>query len=72
MLRFILILLIILVLFKVSQTNPQMGFGIYLLLAIGFTIYTIDTVDKEDVEHERNLLRSTKQRRLFFQTINSK
>jgi len=72
MLRFILALLIILVLLKVSQSNPQMGFGLYFLLALSFTIYTIDIVDRDDVEHERNVLRSTKRRQLFFQTINSK
>jgi hypothetical protein len=52
MLRFILILLIIASLLKIAQENAYISFGIYLLIYVTFMIYTINSVDCEDIDYK--------------------
>ena len=62
MLRFILIVVLIAVLLKVTQDNAYVGFGIYLFLTVSFMIYTINTVNAtdcdENTDFERKKLRT--------------
>jgi hypothetical protein len=53
MLRFILILLIIASLLKIAQENAYISFGIYLLIYVTFMIYTINSVDCEDIDNKQ-------------------
>jgi len=75
MLRFILIVLIIAVLLKVTQENAYIGFGLYLFLFVSFMIYTIDIVnatdDCDNVHIERKLLRSPASRKKFYYMLNA-
>jgi hypothetical protein len=50
MLRFILIVMLLIVIVKVSQDNPYIGFGMYFALSAGFMIYTLNIVDKDEIE----------------------
>lgn len=44
MLRFILMVVLLAVIFKVSQNNPYLGFGIYFGLSVTFMIYSLNSV----------------------------
>ena len=72
MLRFILIVMLLVVITKVSQDNPYIGFGIYFALYVGFMIYTLNIVDKSESN-----LRISKQKiksnyDAYFSKINTK
>lgn len=71
MLRFILAIMLLAVIFKISQDNPYIGFGIWLFMAVTFMAYTINSVDYEDVKYERELLRTIEGRRKYYHIINS-
>jgi hypothetical protein len=75
MLRFILAVVLMAVLLKVTQENAYIGFGIYLFLAVAFMIYTINTVNTLDCDEttkiEREMLRSPSSRRKFYYMLNS-
>jgi len=71
MLRFILVIILIAVLFRLSQQNVYIGFGIYLSLVIVFMMYTVNNVDHEEIEFEREMLRTPNNRRKYYTLINS-
>ena len=71
MLRFILAILLMMVLFKITQDNAYIGFGLWLFMAVTFMTYTINSVDCEDVEFERELLKTPEGRRRYYEIINS-
>lgn len=71
MLRFILLVMIMAVLLKVSQDNAYIGFGIYLFLSISFMIYTINSVDYEEINFERKMLNSPAARKRYYYMLNS-
>lgn len=75
MLRFILAVVLIAVLLKVTQDNAYLGFGLYLFLAVVFMIYTINTVNMLDCDKstdlERKILRSPIERKKYYYMINS-
>ena len=71
MLRFILAVLIIAVMLRVTQDNPYVGFGLWFFLMLAFMIYTINSVDCEDVELEREILMSPEKRRQYYYMINA-
>lgn len=71
MLRFILALTVITAIFRVSQDNPYVGFGILLTFALMFAIYTIDMVEHEDIIFERNLLKTPDGRKIYYDIIHS-
>lgn len=70
-LRFILIIMIMIVLLRVGQENPSVGFGLYLFLAISFIMYTNNTVEQEDLRFEREMLKTPEGRRQYLEIINS-
>ncbi|VBB18856.1 hypothetical protein YASMINEVIRUS_1388 [Yasminevirus sp. GU-2018] len=45
MLRFILMVMLLLVILKVSQEDPYLGFGIYLTLSVGFMLFTVNEIE---------------------------
>ena len=71
MLRFILAVLLIAVLLKITQDNAYVGFGIYLLLSVSFMIYTINDVDCDEIEFERKMLRSPSTRKKYYYMLNT-
>ena len=71
MLRFLLAVMLIAVLLKIGQDNAYIGFGAWLFLALAFMIYTTNSVDCEDIEYERKMLRTSKGRRQYYRMINS-
>lgn len=71
MLRFLLIIVLMCIIFKVSQYNVYIGFGIYLFLAASFMAYTSNTVDQEYNDYERELLRTKEGRDKYYYIINS-
>lgn len=75
MLRFILAVVLIAVLLKVTQENAYIGFGIYLFLSVVFMIYTVNTVNMTDcdekIDLERKMLRSPSSRKKYFNMLNS-
>lgn len=64
-------ILVMAVLFKVTQENAYVGFGLWFSLAIMFMIHTLNEVDCEDVEFERDMLRTKKGRQKYYYLINS-
>lgn len=72
MLRFLFAIMIIAVIFKVSQENIHIGFGIYLFMAVSFMFYTINSIECDDVKYQRKLLRTKEGRLLYYNIINSK
>lgn len=48
MLRFILAVMIIAVLLKITQDNAYIGFGLYLIMYASFMLYTMNTLDCEE------------------------
>ena len=71
MLRFTLAVLLIAVLLKITQDNAYIGFGIYLFLVVSFMIYTINVVDGEKIDFERNMLRSPTNRKKYYYMLNT-
>lgn len=71
MLRFILAVLLIAVLLKITQDNAYVGFGVYLFLSVAFMIYTINDVDCEEIEFERKMLRSPATRKRYYYMLNT-
>jgi hypothetical protein len=72
MLRFILAIVLIAVLLKITQTNPYVGFGLYLVLATAFMIYAINMVDCEDIDERRRLLEDPNTAKRYYYSINFK
>ena len=72
MLRFILAVLLIGALLKISQDNAYMGFGIYLFLFIVFMIYTIDTIDSDALDFQKNMSNSPKKSKIYYYALNTK
>ena len=70
-LRFILAVLLCMVIFKIGQDNPQLSFGLWLFIALSFMFYTINSVDCEQIEIERELLKTPQGRRQYYRIINS-
>lgn len=72
MLRFILCMLLVAVLLKITQTDPYVGFGLYLTLGVSFMVYSLNRVDCEDLEERNRLLKNPDTARYYYQVINSK
>lgn len=70
-LRFILIIMIMVVLLRVGQENPYVGFGLYLFLAVSFVLYSNNAAEYDDLQFERKMLRTPEGRRKYYQIINS-
>ena len=70
-LRFMLIIIIILILLKVGQQNPYIGFGLYLALVVSFTVYTNSQVEHDDLEFVKEMLKTPEGRRKYYKIINS-
>lgn len=71
-LRFILIVMIMIVLLRVGQENPYVGFSLYLFLTVSFVIYTNNIVECEDLKFERKMLKTPEGRRIYYDMINSR
>lgn len=71
MLRFILIVMIMIVLLTVGQKNPYMGFSLYLVLAMSFVFYTNNLVECEDLEYEREMLKTPEGRQKYYRILNA-
>ena len=72
MLRFILIIMILIVLFRVGQENPYVGFGLYMFIAVSFVLYSNNMVESEELEFEREMLKTPEGRRTYYELINSR
>jgi len=59
------------VLLRVGQENPYVGFSLYLFLAVSFVLYANNAVECEDIEFERNMLKTPEGRRRYYKLINS-
>lgn len=71
MLRFILAIIMIIVLLKITEDNAYIGFGLWLFLAVTFMIYTINNIDCKDVNFERKMLSTADGRRKYYKLINA-
>ncbi len=71
MLRFIVAVLTLMILLKISRDNAYIGFAILLFLILAFMTYTIDSVDEDDIRSERELLKTPEGRRKYYEIINS-
>jgi hypothetical protein len=71
MIRFILAIMILVVLLKVTQDNPYVGFGIWMVLAVSFLVYTVNMIDCDDVEYEQHMLKTKEGRRKYYYLINA-
>ena len=71
MLRFVLAIVIMAVLLKLTHENPYVGFGIWLFLSVFFMIHTMNTVNCKDNEFEKRMLRTAENRRRYYEMINS-
>lgn len=72
MLRFILVVMILIVLLRVGQENPYVGFGLYLFLVVSFVLYTNNMVECDDLRFERKMLRTPEGRKRYLEIINSR
>jgi hypothetical protein len=64
-------LLMIAILIELARQNAYIGFGVYLFIVLLFAVFTINEIDKEDIEFERRMLRNKRNRRLYYNLINS-
>jgi hypothetical protein len=71
-LRFILLIMIMIVLLRVGQDNPYIGFSLYLFLSVSFVLYTNNVVECEDLKFEREMLKTPEGRRRYYELINSR
>lgn len=71
MLRFILILMIMVVLLSVGQDNPYVAFSLYLFMVVSFVIYTNNIAECEDLEFERELLKTPEGRQKYYLILNA-
>jgi hypothetical protein len=71
-LRFILAVMILIVLMRTSQDNAYIGFSLWIFMSVSFMIYTINSVDCEDIKKERKLLKTAHGRRQYYHRINSR
>lgn len=71
MLRFIFIIMILVVIMKISQDNPYVGFGMYFFLSVGFMYYTINIVDRDEEELRAKRRKSAAIYDNYYYTINS-
>jgi hypothetical protein len=60
------------VLLRVGQENPYVGFGLYLFITVSFVMYTNNMAECEDLKFERNMLKTPEGRRRYYELINSK
>ena len=72
MLRFIFLVMLIIVILKVGQDNPYIGFAIYLFLSTSFVIYTNNRVKYDDLEFKNKMLKTKEGRKKYYEIINSK
>ncbi len=72
MFTFILIILIIVLLLKVTQNDPYIGLGMWLFLAAVVLIHIFSDINRTKIEDERKLLKTCKGRRLYYHSINVK
>ena len=70
MLRFILIVVLIAVLLKITQSDPYVGFGLYMVLATAYMIYAINMVDCEEIEERKRLLDDPETAGKYYHSIN--
>jgi hypothetical protein len=70
MLRFILAVILIAVLLKVTQMDPYVGFGLYMILATSFMIYALNAVDCDEIESRDELLKDPRNRGKYYYSIN--
>ena len=71
MLRFILALLLMTVIFKITQDNAYIGFSILIALAFMFIVYANNVVDYDDVRFERDMLKTPEGRWRYYNIIHS-
>ena len=71
MLRFILAVMIMTVIFKVTQDNAYIGFSILTTLALMFMVHTNNIVDYDDVRFERDMLKTPEGRQRYYNIIYS-
>lgn len=71
MLRFVLAIILIAVFIRISQKNVYIGFALYSSIILIFILYTINSVDHEEIELEREMLRTPYNRRRYYTIINS-
>jgi len=69
MLRFILALMIMTVIFKVTQDNSYIGFSILLTLSFMFVVYANNIVEYDDVQFERDMLKTPEGRWKYYNII---
>lgn len=72
MIPFLLLIMIICIIFKIGQDNVYIGFGLWLTIVLFFVTYTLNSVDKEDIEYERKMLKTREGRKKLYYLINSK
>ena len=71
MLRFILAIMLMTVIFKVTQDNAYIGFSILVTLALMFMVHTNNIVDYDDVRFERDMLKTPEGRWRYYNMIYS-
>jgi hypothetical protein len=71
MLRYIFAIIFLAVLLKITQQNAYVSFGILMFLILTFMIYTIDTIDQEDTQQKRDMLKTIAGRMRYYSIINS-
>ena len=71
MLRFILAVMVMAVIFKVSQDNVYIGFSVLATLALMFIVHTNNIVDYDDVQFERDMLKTPEGRQRYYDIIYS-
>lgn len=72
MLRFILIVVLIAVLLKITQSDPYVGFGLYMVLATAYMIYAINMVDCDEIEERKKLVNDPSTASKYYHSINFK
>lgn len=73
MLRFILIVMIMIVLLRVGQDDPFIGFGLYLLLALSFIYITTNYIEKQiESGALEQIPDDEEEREKYYYVINSK
>ena len=69
MLTFILIIIIIAILLKVTQNNPYIGLGMWIFLATVLLIHVFNDINRVNIEDERKLLKTHTGRRIYYNAI---
>lgn len=71
MLRFILAIILIVIIFKISQENVYVSFSICVALALMFMFHTNNIIEHDDIQFERDMLKTSKGRQKYYNIIYS-